>query len=80
MDFKTMYENKLTTADEAVKSVKSGDWVDFGWCVTTPVALDAAMAKRLPELTDINFRGGILMWQPEIFQIEEPAKHMTWNS
>ena len=80
MDFKTMYENKLTTADEAVKAVKSGDWVDFGWCVTTPVALDAAMAKRLPELTDINFRGGILMHQPEIFKIEEPAKHMTWNS
>lgn len=80
MDFKTMYENKLTTADEAVKAVKSGDWVDYSWCVTTPVALDAAMAKRLPELTDINFRGGILMWQPEIFKIDEPAKHMTWNS
>lgn len=80
MDFKTMYEDKLTTADEAVKVVKSGDWVDFSWCVTTPVALDAAMAKRLPELSDINFRGGILMWQPEIFKIEDPAKHMTWNS
>lgn len=80
MDFKTMYENKLTTADEAVKVVKSGDWVDYGWCTGTPVALDAAMAKRLPELTDVNFRGGILMWQPEIFKIENPASHMTWNS
>lgn len=80
MDFKKMYEDKLTTADEAVKVVKSGDWVDYGWCTGTPVALDAAMAKRLPELTDVNFRGGILMWQPEIFQIDEPAKHMTWNS
>lgn len=80
MDFKAMYEDKLTTADEAVKTVKSGDWVDYGWCTGTPVALDAAMAKRLPELTDVNFRGGILMWQPEIFKIDDPVKHMTWNS
>lgn len=80
MDFKTMYEKKLTTADEAVKVVKSGDWVDYGWCTGTPVVLDAAMAKRLPELTNVNFRGGILMWQPEIFKIENPAEHMTWNS
>lgn len=80
MDFKKMYEDKLTTADEAVKVVKSGDWVDYGWCTGTPVTLDTAMAKRLPELTDVNFRGGILMWVPEIFKIDEPAKHMTWNS
>ena len=80
MDMKTLYSQKLTTADEAVKSVKSGDWVDFGWTVTTPVALDAAMAKRLPELTDVKFRGGILCWEPEIFKIDNPAEHMTWNS
>jgi len=80
MDFKQMYADKLTTADEAVKVVNSGDWVDFGWCTGTPVALDAAMAKRLPELTDVNFRGGILMKPLEIFSIENPAEHMTWNS
>ena len=28
----------------------------------------------------MNFRGGILMWEPEIFKIEDPAAHMTWNS
>lgn len=80
MDFETLYSQKLTTAEDAVKVVKSGDWVDYGWCTGTPVALDAAMAKRLPELTDVKFRGGILMWTPEIFQIENPAEHMTWNS
>ncbi len=80
MDFKTMYSEKLTTADEAVKVVNSGDWVDFGWSVGTPVALDAAMAKRLPELHDVNFRGGILCHVPEIFKIDNPVEHMTWNS
>ena len=29
MDFQAQYQQKLTTADEAVKVVKSGDWVDF---------------------------------------------------
>ena len=80
MDFKTLYTQKLTTAEEAVKAVKSGDWVDYGWCTGTPVTLDRAMAKRLAELTDVNFRGGILMWKPAIFEIENPAEHMTWNS
>ncbi len=80
MDFKTLYTQKLTTAEEAVKAVKSGDWVDYGWCTGTPVTLDRAMAERLTELTDVNFRGGILMWKPAIFEIENPAEHMTWNS
>ena len=42
MDYQALYQQKLTTADEAVKVVKSGDWVDFSWCVSTPVALDRA--------------------------------------
>ena len=29
-DFKKEYEQKLITAENAVKVVKSGDWVDFG--------------------------------------------------
>lgn len=80
MDYKALYQTKLTTAEQAVKTVKSGDWVDYGWCVGTPVALDQALAARMPELYDVNFRGGVLMRMPEIFKIDDPAAHMTWNS
>ncbi|MDY3619099.1 butyryl-CoA:acetate CoA-transferase [Agathobaculum sp.] len=80
MDYTALYQKKLTSADEAVRAVKSGDWVDYGWCTGTPVALDAALAGRLPELHDVHFRGGILMWVPEIYKIDDPAAHMTWNS
>ena len=31
MSYQEVYKQKLTTADEAVKAVKSGDWVDYGW-------------------------------------------------
>ena len=42
MDYQAMYQQKLTTAEEAVKVVKSGDWVDYGWCTNHPIALDKA--------------------------------------
>ena len=77
MDYKKLYAEKLVSAEKAASVVKSGDWVDYGWTTGTPVAVDAAIAKRLPELENVNFRGGILMWVPEIFKIENPAAHMT---
>ncbi len=80
MDYASLYKEKLTTAEEAVKTVKSGDWVDYGWCTGTPVALDKALAARMDELQDINFRGGILMWVPEVFKIPNVEDKITWNS
>ena len=73
MDYTALYQQKLTTADEAVKVVKSGDWVDYGWCTGTPVALDKALAARMGELEDVNFRGGVLMRRPAVFDIPNAA-------
>ena len=80
MDYKNMYDQKLVSADQAAAVVKSGDWVDYGWTTGTTVAFDAALAKRMPDLHDVSLRGGILMWVPEVFKIENPAEHFTWNS
>ena len=80
MDYTALYQQKLTTADEAVKVVKSGDWVDYGWCTGTPVALDKALAARMGELEDVNFRGGVLMRRPAVFDIPDAADKITWNS
>ena len=80
MDYKKLYASKLCTAKEAVKDVTSGDWVDYGWCTGHPVALDKALAERMPELEDVKVRGGIALWRPAIFDIENPADHFCWNS
>ncbi|MGI6012586.1 MAG: butyryl-CoA:acetate CoA-transferase [Ruminococcus sp.] len=80
MDLQKVYKEKLTTAEEAVKVVKSGDWLDWGWCTGTPDALDKALAKRMPELHDIKIRGGILLKVPEIFKVENAPEHFCWNS
>ena len=80
MDFSTEYKQKLVSADEAVKIIKSGDWVDYGWCNGTPDALDRALAKRTDELKDINLRGGILLKPLAVFEREDAGEHFTWNS
>ena len=80
MDYSKEYAQKLVTADEAVKVIKSGDWVDYGWCTGTPDALDKALAKRTDELKDIKLRGGILLKVPAIFEREDAGEHFTWNS
>ena len=80
MGFEDMYKQKKVSAEEAVKCVRSGDWVDYGWCNGTPDALDRALAKRTDELTDVKVRGAILLKQPAIFDREDAAEHFTWNS
>ena len=80
MSFIKEYAQKLVTAEEAVKVVKSHDWVDYGWTTGTPVALDAALAARADELEDVKIRGGILLREPEIFKVNNVADHFTWNS
>ena len=79
MDIKKLYESKLTSAEEAVKVVKSGDWVDYGWATNHPVALDAALAARQNELTDVKLRGGVTMWMPEVCKADDAGEHFTWN-
>ena len=79
-EFLGMYRSKLTTAEEAVKVIKSGDWVDYGFCNTHPHVLDEALARRAPELEDVKVRGGIALWRPAIFDIEDPVHHIIYNS
>ncbi len=45
MNYQKEYQQKLTTARDAVKIVKSGDWVDYGWCTCTPEALDSTLSQ-----------------------------------
>lgn len=80
MGYLEEYQKKLVSAEEAVKTVQSGDWIDYGWCNGTPDALDRALAKRTDELTDVKVRGGILLKIPAIFEREDAGEHFTWNS
>lgn len=80
MDYRGLYKEKLTTPEKAVQVIKSGDWVDYGFCAAHPVALDKALAARKDELKDINARGGVELWTPEILKIPGEESPFTWNS
>lgn len=81
-DYQALYEQKLTTPEEAVKVVKSGDWIDYGCGGDVPVLLDRALAKRADELDDVNIRG-LLVYHPlEIFRANDRIGRnvFTFNS
>ncbi|MBE6961751.1 MAG: butyryl-CoA:acetate CoA-transferase [Ruminococcaceae bacterium] len=80
MDIRQEYQSKLRTAEEAVKVVRSGDWIDYGWNACAPVALDRALAARYEELYDVKARGAVLMTRPAILSVPDTAEHFTWNS
>ena len=80
MDYSQEYKQKLVSADEAVKVIKSGDWVDYGWCNGTPDVLDKALAKRTDELKDVKLRGGILLKPLAVFEREDAGEHFSWIS
>ncbi|MBR2045120.1 MAG: butyryl-CoA:acetate CoA-transferase [Agathobacter sp.] len=80
MNFIDEYNRKKVTADEAVKIINSGDWVDYGFSVTTVDALDQALAKRTDELENVHLRGAILPKIPAVFERADAGEHFSWNS
>lgn len=80
MDFYKEYQQKLTTPEEAVKVVKSGDWVDYVAYMGFPALLDAALAARKDELENVNVRG-LLFDQPIQIAEQDPEREVfTFNS
>ncbi len=83
MGYKEQYDQKHVTAQEAVKVVQSGMWIDYGFCTSHPDALDRALADRLkaePNLNHLNFRGGIALWPPAVTQVPDAVDRINWNS
>ena len=60
MKYYDQYRAKLRTPDEAVKVIKSGDWVEYTTANGFPVLLDEALARRKDELTDVKIRGNLI--------------------
>lgn len=73
------YQNKLVSAQEAVKLVKDGDWVDYSQTCSFPEALDAAMAARRDELRDVKVRNAISMKPIQVVEQDPERKTFTYN-
>ncbi len=80
MSYQNEYQKKLTTPAEAVKVVKSGDWVDYGVFAGQAVALDAALAARKDELEDVKIHTACSTHLPAVVEADPEGAHFTFNS
>lgn len=80
MNFLDEYLKKQVTADEAVRVVKSGDWIDYGPINAQVVALDQALARRKDELRDVKVWSLLTLKPPKIVEVDPEGESFIWNS
>ncbi len=79
-DVQKQYSEKLCSADEAVKNIKSGDWVTYGFFNGKPIACDAALARRKDELEDVLIGGAVTVPPlPEVLSQDPEGKTFHYN-
>ena len=79
-DFQQMYKEKLRTAEDAMKTVKSGDWIDYAMFNGKPVACDQALAARKDELSNINVLAAVTVPPiPETILKDPMGEVFTYN-
>ena len=62
-------QSKFVSPEEAVRAVRAGDWVDYGFGGGFPELMDRALAGRKGELKDVKIRGGLVI-RPRIEAVE----------
>ena len=73
------YRRKLASAEEAVKVVKSGDIVDYGFFNGKPVLCDQALAQRT-ELRDVKvFCAVTVPPVPEVAKLKDNFTYHDWQ-
>ena len=80
MNYLEEYLSKLRTPEEAVRAVKSGDWVDYTTALGFPTLLDAALAKRQDELLDVKLRGNLMFGPLQVVECDPTREHFFYNS
>jgi len=77
MDVNNLYKEKLCSPAEAVKGVKSGDVVDYGYILLKPVECDKALAARAEELENVCIY--VALTVPPIPEVAKHPKSFIYN-
>lgn len=80
MSFADEYRKKLISADEAVKVVKSGDWIDFGSVCGHVRVLDKALAKRKDELRDVKIWSCFNPYPMKVNMVDPEGNSFVWHT
>lgn len=79
-DLMSLYRSKLVTAEEAVRVVKSGDWVRYGYSFSKPTALDMELAGRKDELFEVNIHCSTCVRKFYTVEADPTTNHFRYNS
>ncbi|WP_425801163.1 acetyl-CoA hydrolase/transferase family protein [Desulfitobacterium sp. Sab5] len=76
-DWRTKYQEKIVSAEQAVKAIKSGDRVVIGHACGEPPALVEALVNRAPELNHVEIVHMVAMGPAKYTQpeLEESFRH-----
>ncbi|MBN2244172.1 MAG: acetyl-CoA hydrolase/transferase family protein [Acidobacteria bacterium] len=75
----SQYKQRLCSADEAVSSIKSGDWIYTSSNAAAPRTLREALARRKNELRGVTLMHGLLIEEDPLARAEM-AGHFRHNS
>jgi len=73
------YLEKLRTAEEVARMIKSGDEIFFSEFVLRPEAFDEALADRAEELINVKIEGVCLTKIPRFIEADPKRQHFIYN-
>lgn len=80
MKFSDLYREKLTSAEQVMSKVKSGDIIDYGFFNGKPVVCDQALAKRAAELEDVCVYSAVTLPPvPEVAKYPGSFIYIDWQ-
>lgn len=79
VDFQAEYQKRLTSAQEAVRVINSGQRIMYGEFAMGPKTLDAALAARKDELQDVVIMSVCTTFMPQVVQVDPERQHFVFN-
>ena len=69
---------KTIAPDDAAGLVKSGQWIDYGLCLSQPEVFDQALARRVFSLQDVRVRSCLSLNPRAILDVDPRGEHFLW--
>lgn len=74
------YRSKLRSPEKVVSMIKSGDWIEFGYGLSKPVALDIALAQRKDDLFNVNIHCSNTLTTLHFADADPKGEHFIYST
>jgi butyryl-CoA:acetate CoA-transferase len=80
MNYQKEYDKKLVGPKQAVDTVQSGDWVDYGHFACAPTFLDPILAQRAGALHDVKVRAATYPGLAAVAEADPTRQSFCYNN